>query len=172
MPPDSPGAAGAVPPAVRRLVDGLAALARAAIVVLAVTMLMALTLQVFMRFVVGKPLAWSEELALTCFSWTMLLAIALGVREGIHVRMDLLTERLPPAGRGFLERAVALGIVAFGVALAWAGGRYVLDSQGTTSAAIGFPIGWLYASAPVCGTLVVIFGLEQALFGRPSAAAP
>ena len=38
--------------------------------------------------------------------------------------------------------------------------------------AIGFPVGWLYASAPVCGTLVVVFGLEQALFGRAPAAAP
>jgi TRAP-type C4-dicarboxylate transport system permease small subunit len=172
MPPDRPGTAGAAAPAVRRLVDGLAALTRVAIFVLAVTMLLALTLQVFMRFVVGNPLAWSEEVALTCFSWAMLLAIALGVREGIHVRMDLFTERLPPAGRRFLERAVALGVVAFGFALAWAGGRYVLDSLGTTSAAIGFPVGWLYASAPVCGTLVVVFGLEQALFGRAPAAAP
>ena len=152
---------------VRRALDRLATLLRGVIVALAVTMLVALTLQVFMRFVVGQALSWSEELALACFSWSMLLALALGVRDGIHVRMELLIDRLPASMRHRAEGAIALAVAALGVVIAWAGVGYVRDSLGTTSAAIGYPIAWLYACAPVCGALIALFGVERALFGAP-----
>ena len=58
-------------------------------------MLVSLSLQVVMRYVFDKAPSWSEELALACFSWSMLLAIAAGVRGAIHVRMDLLVDHLP-----------------------------------------------------------------------------
>ena len=70
---------------------------RTAVMAFATVMLLALSLQVFMRFVLDKPLSWSEELALACFSWSMLLAIGLGVRQKTHVRMDILVDHLPKA---------------------------------------------------------------------------
>lgn len=151
----------------RQALDRLAALLRGVIVALALTMLVALSLQIFMRFFLGQALAWSEELALACFSWSMLLAIALGVREAIHVRMDLLVDCLPaPLQRG-VDRLVALAVAGLGVFVAWAGVRYVVDSLGTTSAAIGYPIAYLYACAPVSGALIALFALERATLGAP-----
>ena len=135
----------------RQAIDRLAALLRGVIVVLALTMLVALSLQVFMRFVVGQALSWSEELSLACFSWSMLLGTALGVRDAIHVRMDLVVDHLPePLQRG-ADRLISLAVAGLGLFVAWAGVRYVVDSLGTTSAAIGYPIAYLYASAPACG---------------------
>ena len=150
---------------VRQALDRLATLVRGAIAMLAVVMLAALALQVFMRFVIGQALSWSEELALACFSWSMLLAIALGVRDAIHVRMDLLIDRLPPRWRHGLEQLIGAAVAGLGGFIAWAGIRYVVDSLGTTSAAIGYPIAWLYASAPACGALIMIFALERLLLG-------
>ena len=152
---------------IRQALDRLAALLRAVIVALALTMLVALALQIFMRFVVGQALAWSEELALACFSWSMLLAIALGVREAIHVRMDLLVDLLPERLHHAVERLVSLAVAGLGVFIAWAGVNYVIDSLGTTSAAIGYPIAYLYASAPACGVLMAVFALERAVLGAP-----
>jgi TRAP-type C4-dicarboxylate transport system permease small subunit len=156
----------------RRALDRLAAALRGVIVALAVVMLVALALQVFMRFVIGKPLSWSEELALGCFSWATLLALALGIRDGIHVRMELLVDVLPPKGRRAAEAGIGLAIAALGAVLAWAGVGYVRDSLGTTSAAIGYPIAWLYACGPACGALMAVFGLERALCGSPPRRAP
>lgn len=151
----------------RQALDRLAALLRGVIVALAVTMLVALSLQIVMRFFVGQALSWSEELALACFSWSMLLAIALGVRNAIHVRMDLLVDCLPaPLQRG-VDRLVALAVAGLGVFVAWAGVRYVVDSLGTTSAAIGYPIAYLYASAPSSGVLIALFALERVILGAP-----
>lgn len=154
----------------RQALDRLAALLRGVIVALAVTMLAALSLQIFMRFFIGQALSWSEELALACFSWSMLLAVALGVREAIHVRMDLLVDCLPARLQRGVDRLVSLAVAGLGVFLAWAGVAYVLDSLGTTSAAIGYPIAYLYACAPVSGALIALFALERALLGAPGPA--
>ena len=149
----------------RGAADRLAGAVRGVVVALALVMLVALALQVFMRFVVGQALSWSEELALGCFSWITLLSIALGVREAIHVRMDLLVDRLPDRLRQVVERLVAFSIAGVGTFVAWAGANYVVDSLGTTSAAIGYPIAWLYACAPVRGALVAVFALDRAIQG-------
>ena len=149
----------------RKGFDLLAKTVRIAVIALAVTMLAALSLQVFMRFAIGQALSWSEELALACFSWSMLLAIALGVRDRIHVRMDLLTDTFPRPVQVGLEKLIALAIAGLGLFLAWSGTNYVQDAFGSTSAAIGYPTAYLYACAPVCGVLIALFALEMLLIG-------
>jgi TRAP-type C4-dicarboxylate transport system permease small subunit len=157
---------------IRRVLDQLTAALRVSIVALAIVMLLALTLQVAMRFFFNQALSWSEELALGCFSWVMLLAIAVGVRDAIHVRMDLLVDLLPTPLRRSLDVLVLLSVAGLGVFVAWSGVNYVVDSFGTTSAAIGYPIAFLYASAPAGGALIALYALERALLGPAPAAQP
>ena len=156
--------------------DRLAHAVRVVVVGLAVVMLASLSLQVVMRYVFNHALSWTEELAVTCFSWSMLLAIAAGVRDAIHVRMDLLVDHLPKPLRATLDRLMTLGIAFIGGFIAWSGASYMADSGGTTSAAIGYPLVWLYACAPVCGGLIMVFALESMLNpvaepGRPGESA-
>ena len=40
------------------------------------------------------------------------------------------------------------------------------DTRGAVSAAIGYPIELLHASAFVCGLLIAVFALESALSGK------
>ncbi|HSV46582.1 MAG TPA: TRAP transporter small permease [Ramlibacter sp.] len=145
--------------------DKLARAVRLAVIGLAVVMLVALSLQVVMRYGFGRALSWSEELAVTCFSWSMLLAVALGVRDGIHVRMDLLVDRLPGALRLTLEKLVALATAFAGGFIAWSGARYVAQTGDSVSAAMAYPISWLYLCAPVGGALIAVFALEHLLAG-------
>ncbi len=156
----------------RHTLDQLTSALRALIVALAILMLVTLSLQVVMRLVFNQALSWSEELALGCFSWVMLLAIAVGVRDAIHVRMDLLVDLLPKPLQRVLDVMVSLGVAGLGVFVTWAGVRYVVDSFGTTSAAIGYPIAFLYASAPAGGALIALYALERALLGPAPAAQP
>ena len=141
--------------------DRLAAAVRGVIFTLTSIMLAALALQVAMRYLLGQALSWTEEVALGCFTWTILLAVAMGVRDSIHVRLDLLVDRLPDGARRTAERAILLLVAALGAFIAWSGTSYVIDARGATSAATGYPTGWLYAAAPVCGTLIVLFALER-----------
>lgn len=147
--------------------DGIGAVVRWLVVALAGVMLAALALQVVMRYALDRAPSWTEELAITCFGWSMLLAIALGVREGVHVRMDLLVEMLPVPLQRALDRGMLLVVAATGAFLVWSGLRYTIDTAGAVSAAIGYPLEWLYSSAPVCGGLICLFALERALKGAP-----
>lgn len=166
---DRLGAAAGLGALAHRACAQLARAVRALIIGLVAVMLASLTLQVVLRYVFNRAPSWSEELAVACFSWSMLLAIALGVRDAIHVRMDLLVDRLPTRWRLGLDRLIALAVAFAGGFLAWSGVNYVRDAVGTTSAAIGFPTVWLYASAPVCGALVALFALERACSAAPAA---
>lgn len=152
----------------RKACAAVAWLVRALVLLLTAVMLLALGWQVFMRYVFDKAPSWSEELALGCFTWSMLLAIALGVRDAIHVRMDLLVDHLPGPLRTAADKFSTLAVAAVGGFVCWAGVGYTLDTAGATSAAIGYPIEWLHAAAPACGALVAFFALERLVLGAPS----
>jgi len=143
-----------------------AAVLKALVVAMVVVMLGALSAQVLLRYAFNLTLSWSEELSLGLFTWTVLLMAALGVREGFHVRMSLLIQRLSSGARLRAEQAIHLATTAVGGFLAWSGWRYFADTHGATSAAIGYPIELLHASALVCGTLIALFALEALLEGR------
>lgn len=51
--------------------------------------------QVFMRYVLNSSIDWADEVSRLAFVWAIFLAIPLGIREGAHVGIDLLTSRLP-----------------------------------------------------------------------------
>lgn len=144
-----------------RLNRRLAAFFKLAVALAVTGMLVALALQVFMRYVLGKALAWSEELSLLLFSWSMLLMIALGVREGFHVRIAGLVERLGPARSLLAFRAVDAIVALAGGYLAWSGLQYVIETSGSTSAAIAYPIEFLYVAAPLSGLAIALFALER-----------
>lgn len=130
-------------------------------------MLACIALQVVMRYVFRHALAWTEELAILMFAWATLGGLALGVREGFHVRLAALAEWLSPRGRAALERAIDLVAAALGAYLAWSGWRYVDITRGGTSAAIAYPIELLHGIAPLAGAFMLLFALERA-FTRKS----
>ena len=149
----------------------LAALLRASLVAATVVMLAAIAWQVVMRYLFLRAPPWSEELAVLMFSWATLGGLALGVREGFHVALTLLPERLPPTARRVLEGAIQLLVAGIGAYLAWSGLRFLEVTAGSTSAAMEYPIEILNVMAPVAGALVCLFALERLLLGAPAAAA-
>jgi TRAP-type C4-dicarboxylate transport system permease small subunit len=151
---------------VKGFVEVAAATLRWSLIAAIALMFACIALQVVMRYVFGNALSWSEELALLMFSWAALGGLALGVREGFHVRLTLLLEPLPAAARRWAERAIELLTAAFGGYLLWSGWRYVDITRGGTSAAIAYPIELLHGIAPLAGLFVLIFAVERLLLPR------
>lgn len=149
-----------------RINNFAAATVKALVVVMVLVMLLALSGQVLLRYVFNVTLSWSEELSLGLFTWTVLLTATLGVREAFHVRMSLLIQRLPAGLRLRAEQGIHFATAAAGCFLSWSGWRYFADTHGTTSAAIGYPIELLHASALACGVLITLFALEALIEGR------
>ncbi len=145
----------------RRVFDGLERVLKWAAVSIVLLMLFALAAQVFLRYVFGKSLSWSEELALLGFAWVVVISTSIGIRRMTHARMDLLVEILPARVNLFIEKLIALMMVCLGMFLTFAGWNYVMETRGSTSAAIGFPIEFLYSAAPVFGVLITVFSFER-----------
>ncbi len=152
-----------------RLAAFVAALTRASVALSAALMLLAITYQVVMRYVFGATPSWSEELAVLFFSWSVLGGLALGVHEGWHVRLTLLPDALPDGARRWTERLTDAVTCALGVFLLWSGLRFYDLTEGSFSAAIGYPTEILNAMAPLAGALMAIFALERVL--RPGGVA-
>ncbi len=76
-------------------------------------------LQVFFRYVLDSPVAWSEEYTMIAYMWTVFWAAAFMVKEQEHVSFDIVYDSVSARTRRWLA-AVALVflIVAFVLLLA------------------------------------------------------
>jgi TRAP-type C4-dicarboxylate transport system permease small subunit len=80
-------------------------------------MFLSLVLQVVLRFVVGKPAAWTEELATIAYLWVIFWGCAFSVPLAAHVAVDLVVPGFAPAVRRVLY---ALGLAALAACFLWA----------------------------------------------------
>jgi TRAP-type C4-dicarboxylate transport system permease small subunit len=145
----------------RQVFDWIERVLKMATVTIVVIMLLSLAAQVFLRYVFGISLSWSEEVALLGFAWVVVISSAIGIRRMTHARMDLLVTLLPRPVHLLVDRLIALMMLGLGIFMTIAGWDYVAQTRGSTSAAIGFPIEFLYACAPVFGVLITIFSFER-----------
>ena len=86
----------------------LDALMRWVVVACMATMATVVSAQVFTRYVLNTSIDWADEVSRLAFICSIFLAMALGVRQGAHVSIDLLTARLPARLREALRRATCL----------------------------------------------------------------
>src|SRR5215217_8725994 len=63
--------------------------------------------QVALRYGLNRSIDWADEAGRLAFVWSIFLAIPLGVRDGAHIGIDILVDKLPAAGQSALRRAGA-----------------------------------------------------------------
>jgi len=56
----------------------------------------AIVIQVFYRYFLNISLEWPFELSIYAYIWTLYLGAAWGVREGGHVKFNIVHDKLPP----------------------------------------------------------------------------
>jgi len=132
-----------------------------AVIVTAVLLVLCLLVSIFFRYIIGYALSFPEELSMLLFAWLILLAGSLGVREGFHVRLTIVTNQFPSIIRKILAFLITLGITVFGAVLVYSGQDLVVRTAGDLSATIRYPIEILYYPAPICGALIIIHGLSH-----------
>lgn len=128
-----------------------------------------LVMQVVMRYFLGAPPSWTEELAIILFAWLVLLYATEGVREGFHVMIETIPAQWSKL-RAASDRIAALLIIGFGLVALTAGTNYVQRTAGQRSAALQIPIEALYLCVPVCGALLILHATARLFEPAPSAA--
>ena len=136
----------------------------AIVVALMAMMSVLIGVQIFMRYVMGASLSWSEELARYFFIWATYIGIAYAVRKDAHIRVTMGTDLLPPGVKVYARVLTHLIFAAFALFVMYQGWFMVEKTfrVGQKSASLGIPMGIIYL-APFTGFLLVVLRLVQAI---------
>jgi TRAP-type C4-dicarboxylate transport system permease small subunit len=121
--------------------------------------------QVFARYVLDSPTAWTEPVALLLLKIALMLAAAVAVRAETHFRFALGAAALGARPRAALAAFTRLATAAIGVAFAVSSVRLMLATWSTKTAGAPLSAGLYYAPFVVGGILFVAFAVER-LSGR------
>ena len=80
----------------KRLLDRIGAVERGLGVGLILLIVVAISVQVFTRYALGRPIAWVEESATYAFIWMVFVGAGVGLKEGRHILIATVGSRLPP----------------------------------------------------------------------------
>lgn len=139
---------------VERAWEALARLVQAVIVALMAAMVAVTAAQVFYRYALNQPLTWSEELSRYLFVWIVFLAAWLGFRQGLHLGVNALADRLSPAATSVMARLIEGIILAFLLAVLSAADQVLTITARQTSATLRLPMHLVYAAFPVAAALM------------------
>jgi len=118
---------------------------------------------VFSRFVLHRPLVWSDELASILFLWLAMLGAVTALRRGEHMRMTALVARLAPGPRAVLEAVATAACLAFLAMVVWPAFEYAADERAITTPALGISNLWRAAALPIGIVLMAAFAVLRML---------
>jgi TRAP-type C4-dicarboxylate transport system permease small subunit len=163
------GSGGGVRGSVRRAVLGLdrwTTGAAAALSALALALaVFAGAWQVVARFATETPSVWSEALVRTALIWMAYVGLAVAMRMGALVSIDLMHQ----LSKGALRRALEAATLAFSLSLLgvmfWFGWTMVERVKFQEMAGLEVSMSWGYAAIPV-GALFAMIGVVANFFDR------
>jgi TRAP-type transport system small permease protein len=119
-------------------------------------LVVAVVVQVFMRYVLIMPSPGLFEISVYCFIWIIYLGGALACRFNQHVRFDIVFKMLPPKVGLWLDNAFHLVTNAVLLILLYPATRYTIEVYKIKSSALRIPWTFLLIVYPVFILLVLI----------------
>lgn len=135
------------------IVDNLAAIFLACMTII-------ITLQVFTRSLFSYTPRWSEEVSILLLIWLTFFGIAVGFREKLHIGVEFFVKIFPERIQRFFELISKILILITGGLFIYYGTHFTKLMHNSTMAGTGLPQSVLYSCIPVCGFLLLIYGIE------------
>jgi TRAP-type transport system small permease protein len=128
-----------------------------------VTILVLLLAQVVARYWLNAPIRWSDELARFTMIWLTFVGAAMASAEDRHIAVVVFDSRISPTFRRRLKYFVNLVPIALGAVWIYTGWEPVQRGMGTSSTAMGIPMGFVYGATLVGFVLIVIHSVANIL---------
>jgi TRAP-type C4-dicarboxylate transport system permease small subunit len=125
--------------------------------------------QVFMRYVVRQPTAWSEPVVQMAVIWMVYLGAAATFRIGALVAIDLLVDRLRGRWRRGLQWAITGAALLLLGHMGWYGWEMAERAQFNVNPTLGISMAWGFAAIPVGAAFAIIAVIAHALDPPPRA---
>lgn len=138
----------------KRLLDDLI---EAACAVAVVALAVIVFVQVFNRFVLKTPLAWSEDLAMLLFQWVVYLGAALGVKRMRHFGIELVVRQLPQRVRHGVELLTPIVMAIVAAVMIIQGWTILGLNRNRIYATMDLSYTWAFLPIPVSGVLILLY---------------
>ena len=143
-----------------------------ACIVVSATALVLITLVipygVFMRYVMKSAASWPEPFSVLAMVLFSFLGGAAAYRANVHICVQMLTDAVKPAMRGWLRRLADLCMIATALFMLFYGTQLVQITWNQTIAE--FPklsVGITYLPIPLGGLFTLLFIIERLWLGPP-----
>lgn len=125
------------------------ALNQGAIVFMAATMVVLVVTNVFCRYVLGFSLVWAEEVSQYLMVWVAFLGAGLALREGRHVAVEMLQERLPDGPRRATRWVILVAVLLFLLATAVLGAQFAWFARDMETPVLNISMAIPYSAVPI-----------------------
>lgn len=129
-------------------------------IALMILMILTLSAGVFARFVINKPIFWTDEFARIVLIWSIFIGAALGFRKGSlidHIRIDYFVSMLPLRLRKITDLVVWSVCVLFCIAIIVVGIVFFVKTISIPTAALEISRGFIYISIPIFAVMSLGF---------------
>ena len=116
-------------------------------------------LQVFMRFFVGSPLVWSEELARYLFVWISFIGWVLATKNKTHIRISAFTNNLPKKVKNIIGTINFILIAVFSIILGYFGYIMTIKNLDVPTVTLFFSYAFVYAAVPFSSILILSYSI-------------
>ncbi|MBC2850916.1 TRAP transporter small permease [Cetobacterium sp. 8H] len=113
-------------------------------------------LQILSRFVIKKPISWSEELLTYSFIWVSFLGAAFALAKNKHFEVDLFTSKLSPNIRGIIFIFIKILMIIFTILMMKDGYEFASINRFQTMSVMPFTMFWPCMVVPLSGFFMFI----------------
>lgn len=111
--------------------------------------------------VFGVVPPWTEEAIRFLFIWASCVGAAIGIKEHIHIGIDVIVNLFPFKVRKGFEILVQLLLILFDIFLIVYGFQMSTKTMNQPSPALRLPMGYVYLSIPVMGILGIFYSAQE-----------
>ena len=155
----------------RRFIRPLRTLANHFAVALIATMFVSFLLQIFFRYVLNRPLGWTEEVTVLCWVWVVLWTASFILTDAEEVRFDIVYTLVPLRVRRAFTFVTSIALIVLLVVSLPATWKYVAFMKREHSAYLHMRFDLLYSIYVVFVVAVIVNHLRLAYRAlRPPAA--
>ena len=122
--------------------------------ILLTAMTVIIIINVFMRYVLNSGLRWSDEVAKLLMVWFTFIAMAIGIKQGLHISLHILPKKLPAWFEIFITYIKDLSTLIIAVVFFVYGIKLVEFTSRSIMPATGWPSDVLYIILPVSSILI------------------
>lgn len=108
-------------------------------------MFVSFLLQIFFRYVLNRPLGWTEEVTVLCWVWVVLWGASFIVADADEVRFDILYNAVPSGVRRVFTVIASVAMIVLTALSLPATWRYVAFMRREHSAFLGMRFDYLYS---------------------------